>query len=102
MKIVGNKNRVRLSVYRTNRHIYAQLINDFEGKVVTGVSSLSEEVKKIKAENPTALAKEIGKILAQKAKDKKITKIVFDRRRFKYHGQVKALAEGAREGGLEF
>ena len=101
-KIKGNQERFRLAVFRSNRHIYAQIINDFEGVGITGVSSLTEGIKEQKFSNPKERAKEIGKLIAKKALDKKIKKVVFDRKKYKYHGSVKELAEGAREGGLEF
>ena len=99
-KIKGTKERPRLCVFRSNQHIYAQLIDDNEGKTLVAVSDreLKTKVKKTK----TDLAKEVGKLIAQKAVSKKIKNIVFDRGGYKYHGRVKALAEAAREGGLEF
>ena len=95
----GTAERPRLSVYRSNKYIYAQLIDDVSGKTLIDVSpevrKLHEKKKKVDA------AKEVGKLLAEKAKSKKISKVVFDRRGYKYHGRVKSLAEGAREGGLQ-
>jgi large subunit ribosomal protein L18 len=88
----------RLCVFRSNKHIYAQLINDENGKVLLAASDL--EVKK--GGTKKELAHEVGKLIAQKAKKKKIEKVVFDRGGYKYHGRVKALAEGAREQGLIF
>ena len=96
--ISGTADRPRLSVYRANRHIYAQLIDDNHGKTLVSASSM--EVKK--KDKKVNLAAEVGKLLAQKASDKKISSAVFDRGGFAYHGRVKALAEGAREGGLKF
>lgn len=91
--------KMRLSVFRSNKQIYAQIIDDKEGKTLLSVSE-----KEIKGEKATKVekAKTLGLLLAKKSKSKKITKVVFDRGRFRYHGRVKALAEGAREGGLEF
>lgn len=97
MKVSGTASRPRLSVYRSLGHIYAQLINDEKG--VTLASARDSEVKagKTKVEK----AYEVGKLLAAKAKTAKISEAVFDRGAFKYHGRVKALAEGAREGGIK-
>ena len=98
----GTKERPRLNVYRSNKHIYGQLIDDTTGKVLA--SAKDADVKKeIKDDNrKVALAFETGKLLAKKAADEDIKKAVFDRGGYKYHGRVKALAEGAREGGLKF
>lgn len=90
-KIFGTKERPRLCVFKSNNHIYAQLIDDNKGKILASSSDF-----KIKT------AKEVGKSLAKKASDLKIEKAVFDRAGYKYHGKIKALAEGAREGGLKF
>lgn len=98
-KIKQNTSVPRLSVFRSNKHFYAQLIDDTHGTVIEAVSD--KEVKKTKGDR-VSTAREIGKIIAAKAKEKKIEKIVFDRGGYKYHGNVKALAEGAREGGLVF
>lgn len=94
-KIFGTAQRPRLCVFKSNQHIYAQLIDDEKGKTLAAASDL--EIKK-SAEK----TKEVGKLIAEKAKVKKIEKVVFDRGGYKYHGRVKALAEGAREGGLNF
>ena len=97
-KIFGSSEIPRLSVFKSGRHIYAQLIDDT--KQVTLLSSDSLKVKdKMQA---TEIAQKIGEAIAVKAKEKKIKKVVFDRAGFIYHGRVKALAEGARSGGLEF
>lgn len=115
-RVHGTKNRPRLSVFRSNKHIYAQLIDDEKGETLVSASDLEIPDKKIKVSqkkfkekfrppkqaSKTFAAYKVGKILAQKAKKKKISKVVFDRSGYKYHGRVKALAEGAREGGLEF
>lgn len=97
-KISGTGERPRLSVFRSNRFIYAQLIDDKTQKTLLGVSEneLSEKGQKIER------AKKLGLLLAKKAFSKKIKKVVFDRGGSSYHGRVKALAEGAREGGLQF
>jgi large subunit ribosomal protein L18 len=109
-KIFGYPERPRVSVFRSHKHIYAQIINDVEGHTLVALSSLSPEVRtkveelKSKGEIKGKLdvARLVGRMLAEKAKEKGITKVVFDRGGYKYHGRVKALAEGLREGGLEF
>ncbi len=102
-KIFGTGERPRLSVFRSNRHIFAQIVDDDKGITLVASSSFSKELKGQKIEGgKTAMAKEVGKLIAQKAKAKGIEKVVFDRGGYLYHGRVKALAEGAREGGLIF
>ena len=96
-KISGTSECPRLSVFRSLNSIYAQLIDDTSGKTV---ASASDKEVKIKG-NKTAKAQAVGKLLAEKAVAKGITRVVFDRGVFKYHGRVKALAESAREGGLK-
>jgi large subunit ribosomal protein L18 len=98
-RISGTADRPRLSVYRSNSAIYAQLIDDVNGNTLAAVSS--KEILGDKSVNVDA-AKEVGKGLAEKAKVANIESVVFDRNGFLYHGKVKALAEGAREGGLKF
>ena len=98
--VIGTADRPRLCVYRSNRHIFAQLIDDSTGTVILGASDI--ELKSAKGKNKTEQAKDVGKHLAGQAKLKKIGKVVFDRGGRLYHGRVKALAEGAREGGLTF
>lgn len=97
-KFFGTAKRPRLSVFRSAKHFYLQLIDDARG--VTMASAKDTEVKK--KDKPQIIAKEVGKLLAQKAQAKGITQVVFDRGRYKYHGRVKAAADGAREAGLEF
>jgi large subunit ribosomal protein L18 len=97
--IHGTKECPRLCVFRSNQHIYAQLINDESAKVLVSVSD--KEIKKAKA-TKIDISKEVGKLMAQKAVEIKINTVVFDRGGFIFHGRVKALAEGAREGGLKF
>jgi len=102
-KIIGNAERPRLFVFRSLRHIYAHLIDDTQGKTLLTVSTLSPELKgKLKTGGNLEAAKIVGKLLGEKAKEKGITKVIFDRGGYKYHGRVKALAEAAREAGLEF
>jgi len=103
-KLFGTDDRPRLVVYRSNSHIYAQIVNDLTHATITGCSSLSpslrEEVKLLKGKIDEA--KRVGKEIAKLAKEKGIDKVAFDRGGRKYHGRVKALADGAREGGLQF
>ncbi len=100
-KVQGTSERPRLCVFRSNAHIYAQLIDDDKGITITGTSSLTlgEEAKGL---TKTEKSRLVGKRIAQLALERGIKKVVFDRNGYKYHGRVKALAEGAREGGLEF
>ena len=106
-KIIGIPERPRLCVYKSLKHIYAQIIIDppvGPCKVLTGASTCSPEIReKIKnLKTKTLKAKEVGKLLAERALKLGIKKVAFDRAGYKYHGRIKALAEGAREGGLEF
>jgi large subunit ribosomal protein L18 len=96
-------NRLRLSVFRSSKHIYAQLIDDAHGKTVAAASSLDKDLReKLKTGADTAAAAEVGKLLASRAVSAGVKDVVFDRGRYLYHGRVKALADGAREGGLNF
>jgi large subunit ribosomal protein L18 len=99
-KIIGTKDRPRLSVFRSNKHIYVQLIDDNKRQTLISFNDL--KIKKKKKLTKVQLAKEIGSSVAKEALEKKIERIVFDRGGYKYHGQIKAVAEGAREGGLKF
>jgi large subunit ribosomal protein L18 len=99
-KVSGSAGLPRLSVFRSNKEIYAQLIDDKKG--VTLVAASSREASVPKSVNKTEQAKEVGKSLAEKAKAENIATVVFDRGGYLYHGRVKALADGAREGGLQF
>jgi len=92
---------MQLVVFRSNRHIYGQILDINTGDTITGVSSDSLEDKKDK-KGKTDISFKAGEELAKKAKDKKIEEVVFNRMKFKYHGRVKAFAEGARKGGLKF
>ena len=95
--------RPRLSVFRSGRQIYAQIIDDLKGVTVAAASTLETDLKeKLKKGTNQAAAGEVGKLVAERAKKAGITKVVFDRGRYMYHGRVKALAEGARAGGLQF
>ena len=103
-KISGTPEKPRLSVYRSLNNIYGQVIDDSTGKTLTSASSLSKEIaEEIKsAKGKTARSKLVGKLIAQKAVEQSISNVVFDRNGFKYHGRIKAFADGAREGGLKF
>lgn len=93
----------RLSVHRTPRHIYAQVIAPDGGTIIASASTVSKEVRKgLKQTGNVAAAAEVGKTIAEKAKSAGVTSVAFDRSGFRYHGRVKALAEAARENGLEF
>jgi large subunit ribosomal protein L18 len=98
-KLHGTPERPRLSVFRSNTNIYAQIIDDVNGVTLVSASSL-KDVKK--GAGNVEGAKAVGKLIAERAKDKKITSVVFDRSGYLYHGRVKALADAAREAGLEF
>jgi large subunit ribosomal protein L18 len=98
---VGTEARPRLSVFRSNSEIYAQIINDTEGKTLVAVSSRDKALAKAKG-TKTEVANLVGKAIAEKAKKAGIDKVAFDRGGNLYHGRVKSLAEGAREAGLEF
>jgi large subunit ribosomal protein L18 len=101
--ITGTAERPRLTVFRSSKHIYAQLIDDLSGTTLVAASSQSQGVKKTVAYGGnTKAAKEVGKHLAGIAKGRGIAKAAFDRGHYRYHGRVKALADGAREGGLQF
>ncbi len=100
-KVKGTAERPRLCVFRSLQHIYVQIINDEEGKTLVAASSLSPEIREMKG-TKTEIARAVGRLVAQKALEKGITKVVFDRGGYKYHGRVRALAEGTREVGLLF
>jgi len=100
-KIEGSVERPRLSVYRSAKHIYAQVVDDLSGKTLAAASSVQKELKGESGSKIDA-AKAVGAKLAEACKGKGIEKVVFDRNGFIYHGRVKAVAEGAREGGLSF
>ncbi len=101
-KFSGDSKRPRLSVFRSNSEIYAQLIDDATGKTLLACSSTEKELAKEKAKTKTDKAKIVGSTLAKKAVEKGIQEVVFDRNGFLYHGRVKALADAARENGLKF
>ncbi|KKR44964.1 MAG: 50S ribosomal protein L18, large subunit ribosomal protein L18 [Microgenomates group bacterium GW2011_GWC1_41_20] len=99
-KITGTEDRPRFSVFRSNAHIYGQLIDDENGKTLVSCTDLG--IKSKSKETKVQVAAGVGEELAKKALAKKIKKVVFDRNGFRFHGRVKALADGARKGGLEF
>ena len=102
-KVLGTDARPRVCVFRSNKHIYAQVISDNQGKTLASVSTLSEALAEgAKQTKGVETAKQVGLALAKVCKEKNITKVVFDRNGFLYHGRVKAVADGAREGGLDF
>jgi large subunit ribosomal protein L18 len=103
-KVVGTDKRPRVCVFRSSKHIYAQVISDDQGKTLVAVSTLSDQLRgtESKASKGVALAKRVGLALAKLCKEKNIVDVVFDRNGFLYHGRVKAVADGAREGGLRF
>jgi large subunit ribosomal protein L18 len=95
--------RPRLSVFRSSKQIYAQIIDDERGHTVAAASSIEKDLKgKLKTGADVAAAKEVGRLVAERAKEAGVTQVVFDRSGYLYHGRVKALADAAREGGLEF
>ncbi len=102
-RISGNAERPRLSVFRTSMHMYAQVIDDDTGVTLAAASTLSPEVRtQREGKKKSELAALVGQLVAQKCQAKNITKVVFDRNGFIYHGRIKAVADGAREGGLDF
>ncbi len=102
-RLIGAPERPRLAVFRSNKHIYAQIIDDSKGTTVTAASTLDADAKKgLKQGGNIAAAKAVGKLVAERAKAKGIEAVLFDRGGYLYHGRVKALAEAAREAGLKF
>jgi large subunit ribosomal protein L18 len=103
-KISGTSDRPRVAVFRSLTQIYAQIIDDTKGVTLLSASSLSKDIKDDVQSAKTKIEKSkiVGKFLAEKAKEKGINSVVFDRGGYRYHGRVKAVAEGAREGGLQF
>ncbi len=102
-KISGSGERPRLSIFRSLNHVYAQVIDDSRGVTLVAASSLDPEIQKERNGKPkTEVSAMVGKLVADRAKEKGVTTVVFDRGGFKYHGRAKALAEAAREEGLSF
>ena len=103
-KVVGTADRPRLVVYRSLKYIYGQLVDDVNHSVLLAYSNLSKEliIDTKKTGSKKSVSRAIGKALAEKAKTKKISRVIFDRNGYLYHGRIKEFAEGAREGGLQF
>ena len=102
-RLIGTAERPRLCVYRSLGHIYTQIIDDRGGRTIVSASSLDKETKKnLKGGGNITSAKAVGKTIAERAKAAGVVKVVFDRGGYKYHGRVKALADAAREAGLQF
>lgn len=104
LRITGTSERPRLTVFRSQRHVYVQIVDDSSGKTLVSMSDLAkgvkEEFKDVKGQ--VAIGKKVGQLAARRAMEKNITQVVFDRNGYLYHGVVKAMADGAREGGLKF
>ena len=101
--IFGNQDRPRLSVFRSSKHIYAQIVDDISGSTLVSASTLDNEYKEHKVEGKKVeIAKAVGNLVGKRALDKGIKKVVLDRNGFLYHGRIKALSDGAREAGLNF
>ena len=102
-KVNGTEERPRLSVFRSAKHIYAQVIDDSTGKTLAFASTLSKDLRgMLENDNKVAAAKKVGALIAKICKSKKIDRVVFDRNGYLYHGRISALAQAAREAGLEF
>ena len=101
-KITGTSERPRLRVFRSNKHIYAQIIDDVAGQTLVSMSTVDKGFEPGEEKGKTSAAKKVGEMLASRAKAAGISKVTFDRGGAIYHGRVKSLSEGAREGGLEF
>ena len=101
--IFGNQDRPRLSVFRSSKHIYAQIVDDTSGSTLVSASTLDNEFREHKVEGKKVeIAKAVGNLVGKRALDKGIKKVVLDRNGFLYHGRIKALSDGAREAGLNF
>ena len=102
-KVAGSTERPRLTIYKSLKHLHAQVVVDSSGRTLVSASTLSKELKgKLDEGDKKAAAKQVGLLIAEKCKGAKIEKVVFDRNGFPYHGRVAAIADGAREGGLQF
>ncbi|WP_437763670.1 50S ribosomal protein L18 [Sorangium sp. So ce764] len=102
-KVEGTPERPRLSVFRSSKHIYAQVIDDVSGKTLAHASTLSKDLKgSLDEDNKVEAAKKVGALIARICKERQIGKVVFDRNGYLYHGRVSALAQAAREAGLDF
>lgn len=105
-KMTGTTDRPRLSVFRSAKHIYAQIINDIDGNTLVAASSMEKDVREdpdiASEKGKISVAAKVGKLVADRAKEKGVKKVVFDRNGFIYHGRIKAVSDGAREAGLDF
>jgi large subunit ribosomal protein L18 len=101
-KVTGTPERPRLAVHFSGKHIYAQVIDDSVGRTIASANTTEAELKALKPKANAATATTVGKLVAERAKAKDVSKVVFDRGGYIYHGKVKALADAAREGGLHF
>ena len=102
-RLAGSAERPRLTVYKSLKHLHAQVVDDTSGRTLVAVSTLSKELKgKLDEGDKKTAAKQVGLLVAEKCKAAKIDKVVFDRNGFPYHGRIAAIADGAREGGLQF
>ena len=101
-KIKTVSTRERLTVFKSNNHLYAQIVNDIQGKTLASVSSLEKNFKDNSQKNRLALAEKLGKEIAKRSIENGVKKVTFDKGKYKYHGIIKALADAARSGGLDF
>lgn len=101
-KIVGTNERPRLRVFKSSKHIYAQVIDDVAGHTLCAMSTCDKAFEAGDEKGKKDMAHQVGKLLAEKAKEKGVERVIFDRGGYIYHGRVKALSDGAREGGLQF
>jgi large subunit ribosomal protein L18 len=100
--VIGTPDRPRLNVFRSSKHVYAQVIDDTNGKTLASASTLDAELKEAGNGGNVEAARKVGELLAKRAKDKGVESVVFDRGGYLYHGRIQALADAAREGGLQF
>lgn len=101
-KVTGTADRPRLAVFRSNKHLYAQIIDDVSGRTLASASTVDASLKSDSLANSVEAAARVGSLVAQRAAELGLTRVVFDRGGFQFHGKVKALADGAREKGLQF
>ena len=101
-RVIGSAERPRLSVFRSSKHIYAQVIDDLRGVTLAAASSREDLASRVEGKGKTAVSTAVGKLVAERAREQGVEKVCFDRGGYLYHGRVKALAEAAREAGLEF
>jgi large subunit ribosomal protein L18 len=102
-RVYGTPERLRLNVFRSSAHIYAQIIDDTAGRTLAAASSIEQELREsLTGKSKVEKSQAVGELIARRAREAGITRVVFDRGGYRYHGRVKAVAEAAREGGLEF